>query len=312
VAGFLKVAFLTMTKRRFLVSLTTKDNDYQIEQAESAEAAARKLQLDLQILYAENDAINQSTQILKAIQSAPDLRPHAVVFEPVGGTALPQVARAAASAGIAWAILNREATYLAELRKTATVPLFSLSSDHLEIGRIQGRQFAALLPQVGAVLYIQGPTENSAAKERTAGMQQTKPANIQVTILKGQWTEESAQKSVRSWLKLSTSQRANMDLIAAQDDSMAIGARQAFHELSSESERERWLKLPFLGCDGLPKTGQAWVHSGLLAATVFVPPNAGQAIEMLAGAMHDKKTLPESALTVPRSIPAISELRPRP
>jgi ribose transport system substrate-binding protein len=297
-----------MSKLRILVSLTTNDNDYQIEQAESAENSARKLNVDLQIVYADNDAINQSTQILKAVQAAPAVRPHAVVFEPVGGTALPQVARAASAAGIGWAILNREAPYVAELRKTSTVPIFSLSSDHVEIGRIQGRQFAALLPKGGAVLYIQGPTENSAAKERTAGMQLTKPANIQVTLLKGQWTEESSQKSVRSWLKLSTSQRAAIDIVAAQDDSMAVGARKAFQELP-ELDRERWMRLPFLGCDGLPKTGQAWVRSGILTATVFVPPNAGQAIEMIIDALSKKKPLPETALTVPTSIPDLTELK---
>jgi ribose transport system substrate-binding protein len=297
-----------MSKLRILVSLTTNDNDYQIEQAESAENSARKLNADLQIVYADNDAINQSTQILKAVQAAPAVRPHAVVFEPVGGTALPQVARAAVAAGIGWAILNREAPYVAELRKTSVVPIFSLSSDHLEIGRIQGRQFAAILPKGGAVLYIQGPTENSAAKERTAGMQQTKPANIQVTLLKAQWTEESSQKSVRSWLKLSTSQRAAIDIVAAQDDSMAVGARKAFQELP-ELDRERWMRLPFLGCDGLPKTGQAWVRSGILTATVFVPPNAGQAIEMLIDALNKKKPLPETALTVPTSIPDLTELK---
>jgi ribose transport system substrate-binding protein len=300
-----------MTNLRVFVSLTTNDNDYQIEQALSAEQAARKLHIDLQLAYADNDAINQSTQILKAVQSPEAIRPHAVVFEPVGGTALPQVAKAAASAGIGWAILNREAGYVAELRKTSTAPIFSLSSDHLEIGRIQGRQIAELLPQGGAILYIQGPTENSAAKERTAGMQQTKPANIQVILLKGQWTEESAQKTVRSWLKLSTSQRATIDLIAAQDDSMAMGARKAFQEMPSEFDRERWLRLPFLGCDGLPNTGQAWVRSGLLAATVFVPPNAGQAMEMLADAMQKKKLLPETALTVPASIPPLGKLKIR-
>jgi len=299
-----------MSKQRFLVSLTTNDNDYQIEQAESAEQAARNRNIDLQIVYAGNDAVNQSMQILKAVQAVPGVRPSAVVFEPVGSTALPQVARAAASAGIGWAILNREANYLAELRQNSSAPLFSLSSDHLEIGRIQGRQFAALLPQGGAILYIQGPTENSAAKERTAGMQQTKPANIQVTVLKGQWTEESAQKAVRSWLKLSTSQRAAVDLVAAQDDSMAIGARKAFEELP-ESDAQRWLALPFLGCDGLPKTGQAWVQSGLLAATVFVPPNAGQAIEMLVDAMGGRKAIAASVLTVPKSIPSLADLKPR-
>ena len=301
-----------MKKLRFLVSLTTNDNDYQIEQAQSAEQMARKLGVEARIIYADNDAITQSTQILKEIQSDDEAqRPNAIVFEPVGGTALPQVARAAASAGIGWAVLNRDANYVPELRRTSPAPVFTLTSDHLEIGRIQGRQFAALLPHSGAVLCIQGPAENSAARDRTAGMQETKPANIHVTLLRAQWTEESSQRAVRSWLKLSTSQRAAIDLIGAQDDSMALGARKAFEELTNESDRERWLRLPFTGCDGLPKTGQAWVRSGLLAATIFVPPNAGQAVEMLFQAMQLGKPLPERALTVPVSIPPLEELKRR-
>jgi ribose transport system substrate-binding protein len=299
-----------MAKIKVLVSLTTSDNDYQVEQAQSAEQAASKAGVSAEIIYANNDAINQSTQILRAIQASPEDRPNAIVFEPVGGTSLPQVARAAASADIGWAVLNRDANYIEDLRKTSTAAIFAISSDHVEIGRIQGRQFAAMLPRGGAVLYIQGPSENSAAKERTLGMQETKPANIQIIALRGQWTEESAQRAVRSWLKLTTSQKATVDLIAAQDDSMAIGARKAFEEITNEADRERWLKLPFTGCDGLPKTGQAWVRSGLLTATVFVPPNAGQAIEMFVKAIQDKKRPPDRVLTVPSSIPALAALKP--
>src|SRR5258707_2464244 len=88
-----------MKKLRFLISLTTDDNDYQIEQAQSAEQAARNLGVEAQILYANNDAITQSTQILKAVQATENLRPDAIIFEPVGGTALPQVARSPVSAG---------------------------------------------------------------------------------------------------------------------------------------------------------------------------------------------------------------------
>jgi ribose transport system substrate-binding protein len=297
-----------MKKLRFVVSLTTDDNDYQIEQKESAEQAARKTGVDVQIIHAQNDAINQSTQVLKAIQAPKELRPDAIIFEPVGGTALPQVAKAAVNAGIGWVILNRDATYIEELRKTSTSPLFVISSDHVEIGRIQGRQMAALLRGGGSVLYIQGPSENSAAKDRTLGMQETKPPSVQVTMVKAQWTQESAQRAVRSWLKLTTSQRSAIDLISAQDDSMAMGARDAFKELTNEDERERWLKLPFTGCDGLPKTGQAWVRSGLLAATVFVPPNAGQAIEMLVDAIQNRKMPAERVTTTAVSIPALDAL----
>lgn len=300
-----------MKKLRFLVSLTNDDNDYQIEQANATEEAARRLGVTTQIIYAGNDAITQSTQLLQAIQASPQERPDAIIFEPVGSTALPQVARAAINAGIGWAVLNREATYISELRLMKKAPIFTISADHVEIGRIQGRQFAALLPKGGSILYIQGPSENSAAKDRTIGMMETKSDKIQVTALKGQWTEESSQKAVRSWLKLTTSQKAMIDLIGAQDDSMAIGARKAFQELSSESDRERWLKLPYTGCDGLPKTGQAWVRSGLLAATVYSPPNTGLAIEMLVQNMQQGKELPERALVAPSSIPSLKELRPK-
>jgi ribose transport system substrate-binding protein len=297
-----------MKKVRFLVSLTTDDNDYQIEQAAAAEETARKLDVDVQIMHAGNDAINQSQQLLKVIQSRSEAHPDAIIFEPAGGTALPQVARAAAQAGIGWVVLNREVDYVADLRRTCQAPIFTITADHEEIGRIQGRQLGALLPKGGTVLLIQGPSESSAARQRTAGMYETKPADVEVKTLRGQWTESSAYRTVSSWLRLSTSQQARVDLIAAQDDSMAIGARKAFQDHTSGSARDTWLGLPFLGCDGLPKTGQSWVRSGLLAATVVVPPNTGQAMQMLVKAIQSGTQPPERSLTKVESFPTIDVL----
>jgi len=297
-----------MANLRFIVSLITKDNDYQVEQAAAAQAAAQKVGVDAQILYADDDAITQSTQLLKAIQSDAAMRPHAIVFEPVGGTAFPQVAQAAVSAKIGWAALNREADYIPKLRKTAQVPVFTISSDHKEIGRIQGRQFAALLPKGGCVLYIQGPSENSAARDRTAGMQMTAPHNVQIISLRGRWTEESAQRAVESWLRLNTSNKTQIDVVSAQNDLMAIGARKAFDGVTNITDRERWLRLPFTGVDGLMKTGQTWVRGGTLAATVVVPTNAGQAIFMMTEALKTGKDVAERTLTIPESLPEIEKL----
>lgn len=297
-----------MKKLRFLVSLTTKENDYQLEQAASAQEASRRLGVDLEILYADNDAITQSTQILKALQTEPQLRPDAIAFEPVGATSLPQVARTAAAAGIGWAVLNREADYLSELRKTTRVPIFSISSNHQEIGKIQGQQFAALLSRGGSMLYIQGPSENSAAKDRTTGMHTTLPANIHVTALRGQWTEESAYKSISSWMRLNLANKGGIDLVGAQNDTMAIGARRAFEDTSQGEEREHWLRLPYTGVDGLPKTGQTWVRTGSLKATVVVPANAGQALSMIAEALKSSSGVPERSYTVPTSFPPLEKL----
>jgi ribose transport system substrate-binding protein len=300
-----------MANLRFIVSLITKENDYQVQQAASAQAAAQKLGVDVQILYADNDAITQSTQLLKAIQSDAAARPQAILFEPAGGTAFPQVAQAAVGAKIAWAALNREADYIPQLRKTAQVPVFSISSDHREIGRIQGRQFAALLPSGGCVLYIQGPSETSAARDRTGGMQMTVPHNVQIISLRGRWTEESAQRAVESWLRLNTSNKVQIDVVGAQNDLMAMGARKAFDGVSNIADREKWLRLPFTGVDGLAKTGQAWVRGGTLAATVVVPTNAGQAISVLVEALQTGKPVPERSFTVPESFPAIENLVPK-
>src|SRR5271170_5841370 len=296
-----------MKKLSFLVSLTNDDNDYQQEQAAAAEKAARRLGVDLKIIHANNDAVTKSQQLLHYIQGSASSRPDAIVFEPAGGTGFPQVARAATAADIGWVILNHDADYVHQLRQSCHVPVFSISSDHAEVGQIQGKQFAALLPQGGSVLYIEGPANSSAAHERTVGMNRTKPASIQVKTMRANWTEQSAYRTVSSWLRLRTSQETFIDLVGAQDDSMAAGARKAFAEIA-ESDRERWLKIPFTGCDGLPKTGQSWVRSGLLAATVFVPPNAGQAIEMLVDALQNKKMPAERVVTAAVSIPALEAL----
>ena len=300
-----------MKNLRFLLSLHTRDNDYQVAQAASAEEIAGKLGIKLEIAYADNDAVNQSTQILNAIQGRNDYRPDAIILEPISNIALPQAAQAACTAGIGWAVLNRSPGYIPQLRQLATAPVFDVSVDNLEVGRIQGRQFAALLPKGGSVLYVEGPSRSASAQKRTLGMLETKPANIHISTIRGEWTEHSAQRAIRSWLKLATSQKMAADLVAAQDDSMAMGARKAFQEIADQQEQKRWLRLPFTGCDGQPATGQTWVREGLLAATIYIPPFAGQAIEILARAMKSGTQPPEHALTASYSIPTLDVLARR-
>jgi ribose transport system substrate-binding protein len=293
-------------KLRFLLSLTNDDNDYQIEQASAARQAAGKLGVELQIVHAGNDGIVQSQQLLSSIHSANVPRPDAILFEPAGSTAHPQVARAAADAGIGVVLLNSNADYISELRRRSHVPVFTITSNHEEIGRIQGQQLAALLPAGGIVLYIQGPPDSSAAKQRYTGFLETKSENVQLRVLKAHWTEASARKTVGSFLRLSTSRDAHIAAVCAQDDSMAMGARKAFEECSEL--RKNWQKMAFLGCDGLPNTGQEWVRGKLLTATILIPPNAGQAIEMMVKSIASGTRPPERTFTVAKSFPSLEVL----
>ena len=91
---------------------------------------------------------------------------------------------------------------------------------------------------------------------------------------------------------------------------MAMGARKAFEECSDLCEQLE--KMPFLGCDGLPTTGQAWVREKRLAATIFIPPNADLAIEMMAQSIATG-TLPlERTYTTAKSFPAFDVLEQEP
>jgi ABC-type sugar transport system substrate-binding protein len=308
-AGLSSLAEVTMKQLHFVVSLTTHDNDFQIEQAAAVEETARRLGVDAEILYADNDSAAQQRQILNLIHASTSVRPDGIIFEPVGGTSLLHAARAAVSAGIAWVILNRDADYLPELREGSPVPVFTVTSDHEEIGRIQGRQMEALLPDGGSVLYLTGPSDSLAAKQRTAGMHQTKPVEVQAKVMKGKWTEASGYRAISSWLRLSTSRQSRIDVVSAQNDIMAVGARKAFGELTQGEARERWLSLPYTGCDGLAATGKTWVQHNFLAATVMVPPNTGQAIELLTKAIRNGSMPPRCLLSVPVSYPEIAALR---
>jgi ABC-type sugar transport system substrate-binding protein len=297
-----------MAKLNLLASLITKDNDYQLEQAVAAQDAARREGVNLQIVYAENNAVNQSQQLLKAIQASSQ-RPDAILVEPVG-TGMPQVAAAAAGAGIGWAVLNREVDYVAKLRQNCLAPIFAFTIDQEEVGRIQGRQFAVLLKEGEGVLYIEGPSTD-VARLRTLGMQSTKPPKVSARMLKGDWTERSGYKTVKSWLSLSTSLQLHIGVVGCQNDAMALGARQAFAEVPGIEGQKHWLSRPFTGCDGAPKTGQEWVRRGLLAATVVTPPTMGLAVEIMTKAIRSGVQPPPRTLIPPNSFPPIEEIAVR-
>jgi ribose transport system substrate-binding protein len=297
-----------MSATRILVSLTTRDNDYQRAQAASVESIARRFGATIEIIYADNDPVNQSQQILSAIQKKNhDIE--AVITEPVG-TGMVQVAEAAVKLGIAWAVLNREVDYAARLQQSSGLPVFEVGVDQEAVGHIHAAQIAKLVPTGGTVLYIEGPASGSAARLRAQGTTGKKPMNIELKIIKGNWTEESGHRTIASWLKLSTSRSAGFVAVVAQNDAMAIGARKAFSELSDGSERSHWLSLPHLGCDGLPETGQQFVRRGQMAATVVYPLVAGIALEMYLNAKASHASIVDRTLAAPSSYPPVESLQP--
>jgi ribose transport system substrate-binding protein len=296
-----------MTKLSVLLSLVTDDNDYQREQASAAQAAASQAGFDLRVIYAGGDAITQTKQLLAAVQAPAGERPNAIVVEPAG-TSMPHVAKAAVQQNIGWIVVNRAADYAAELRAARPgVPVAGIAIDNVEVGRLQGRQFAALLPGGGTVLYLEGPAID-VSKQRHAGTLETLPPNIELQSARGRWTEESGAQALQIRLGLRGTKLP--DLVGSQNDDMAMGARKAVEALPAGPQREQWLAVPYTGVDGVPATGLAWVQKQLLAATIITPPLAGLAIELLAKALLNGQSIPERTLVQPTSYPPVDQLRP--
>lgn len=268
-----------------------------------AQEASASLGVELETIFANNDAIQQSQQLLDVIQSR-NTNVNGILVEPAGRTAFPKIAEAAVGAGIAWVLLNCNADYLRMLRAGSKVPAFAVSADNHEVGRIQGRQFSSLLPGGGSILYIQGPSLSTVTEQRTAGMLETKPGNISVRILKSaNWTEEAGFHAVSSWLRLSTSHQEQIHAVQAQNDLLAIGARKAMEQPTSGPTTNNKSRVAFLGVDGLPGTGQAWVRRGILAATVIVPSTASYALNHLVAALQGHEKHRENTLIAPESFP---------
>ena len=293
--------------RRVVVSLITQDQEFQLLQAADARESARRLGLEAEVLFADNNAVLQIQQLFRCVHADEAERPAAIVTETVTGEGLERVARNAVQAGIAWILLNRRVAYMDALRRERPgLAIAMVGTDQEEVGRIQARQFKALLPHGGAVLYLQGPPDTSVAQERLRGAEEgLRGAGIELRVVNGDWTEASGEKAVAAWLRLETSESVPVGLVGSQNDALALGARN--YVLASKPE---WGHVRFTGCDGLPEGGRKLVDQGALAATVVTPSNAGPALERVAAWLHSGRVPPRDVLLEPHSYPPDQAIRP--
>jgi ribose transport system substrate-binding protein len=294
-----------MKKLSIVISLPG-ENNYLREQEAAAKATAQRLGLDLSIINAKSDPVTQSQQLLEIVQ-APSARPDAIVVEPVNNQGLPRVAEAAAAAGVGWVISNALVDYLEALRKNAKAPVFGVSQDHPEVGRMQGRQIRAILPRGGAILYLRGPATNFLASQRSDALESELGVNIQFKSLKIQWTAESAYNSVTSWLRLSTVHAGDTQLVAAQNTDFIQAARRAFEDNTSGDERKKWLALPYCGVS-VPSQVKQLVDSGTLTAAIVTPVTLDTALEILVRHLHTRSQPTQQTFVKAWSQPSLDDL----
>jgi len=288
------------------------DSLYLREQTGAAKAAADRLGIEVDVVNAGMDSVGQSQQLLNFIQGPVDSRPDAILIEPVSAAGLPRVAEAAVAAGIAWVVSNAQVEYIPELRATAKAPVFLVSQDHVEIGRIEGRQMGALLPDGGTVLYLRGPSMSNVATARHQGVLDGVPKKVEVKNLKVQGSSsENAFTTVASWLALSTVRPEGTQIVASQNADFIFGAKKSFESNTQEPDRSKWLAIPCLGV-GVPSQTKPLVDQGVLRAAVLTSVTMDTAIEILARALKDVKQPPEHTIVPAYSYPTLEELTAKP
>lgn len=299
-----------MKGRTIGLFLLSRENEYQRLLEASARSTAKQLGVALDVFFGD-DAYVQTKQIYDFVHASP--AGSALIVESVVDEALATVARHAALAGMGWYLLHRTVAYMDQLRREfPSLPIGSVTSDQRQIGRIQGKHFAALLGGEGAVLYVQGPTGSSIAVERLAGMKEAISGTaIKHHLTRGDWSEKGGEAAVAKWLSTSPS-RSQVKLVGCQNDAMAVGAARALARAAIAFKLPELATLPLTGVDGNPEYGLQLVRRNKLAATIVMPPAAGKAVELVHQTWTTPNFTPPAFVELPvHSYPDLSQLAPR-
>ena len=292
-----------MLAHRLKMSLFLADpaNDWIRAIAHDAAETARHRGFALTTEYSENQAIEQIQQIYAALRQPEGERPDAILVMPVHDQSLERVARAAATAGVAWICLHRATGDLDALRRQFPgVPISMIGPDQPEIGRIQGRQVLTLLPRGGRMLYVQGRPDNLSTTQRAAGLREViAGSTVEIAaVIDGNWSTGDAERGVTRWARLLGPQ-ARADILVCQNDAMAIGARRALRDAAIALAQPALAEMPTIGCDGLPNVGRKLVDEGELCATVILPTPAFPALDAVLHALETRMMPPARILLRP-------------
>ena len=289
--------------------LRTTENDYQVQLKEEALRQGKRAGFTVEVESAQDDAGRQVAQITAALEKAHAGNLVAVLVAPVRDDNLPATVRAAAEAGVEWVLLNREASFIEELRQQFTGrAIFAVTPEQAEIGRIHGQQVRALMPNGGCVLCVTGPLGASSAQHRLDGLKSAMVDPYRLVTLNADWTSEGARLALERWLKEMNKDTEVPGVFVAQNDEMALGLRQAARDAAVRMNLPLD-KTPIIGCDGTPTLGQRLVREGRLRGTVVTPPASGPAVEWIARMRGHGEIPPAVVVQELTSFPALSSLR---
>ena len=249
---------------------------YRVQQnADIKMAAEQHPEVKVVFKDAQNDTLKQLAQMEEFISAGVNL----IIISPKEAAPLTPVVAAAYEKGIPIIVLER--------RVLGDKYTCFIGPNNKKIGKAAGKWIVQKLGGKGKVVELKGLMTTTPGQDRHSGFREgIKDSNGIDVIFEAdmKWLEPDARKEMESAL----ARFPKIDLVYAHNDPGAHGAYLAAQAAGREKD------IIFMGIDGLPQEGQAYVKQGLVSVSYEYPTGGKEAIENALEILNGK--------TVPKEI----------
>ena len=222
--------------------------------------AAAKEHPELRVIFkdAQNQTTVQQNHVREFVSQGVDL----IIVSPLEAAPLTGPIAEAYKSGIPVIVLDR-----AVLGEDFTM---FIGADNVLIGEAAGRWVKEKLGGQGKVVELKGLMTSIPGQDRNAGFRKGIEGSAIEIIFEAdmRWLQPNAQSEMESAL----TRFPKIDLVYAHNDPGAYGAYLAAKAAGREKE------MLFVGIDGLPQEGQAYVAQGILSVSFEYPTGGREAI----------------------------------
>ncbi len=224
-------------------------------------AAAAKAHNNLEIIFkdAANDTLKQRAQIEEFVSNKVDL----IIVSPKEAAPLTKPIAEAYQNGIPVIVLDR--------RVLGTDYTTFIGADNAKIGKAVGEWIFKKTNGLGNVVELEGLMTSTPGQDRHSGFRKGIAGSKLNVVFEAdmKWLEPNARKEMESALAV----HKDIKVVYAHNDP---GAHGAFLAAKAQGLAD---KILFVGVDGLPQEGKAYVEQGILAASFEYPTGGREAIE---------------------------------
>lgn len=256
------------------LSISTLNNPFFVDLRDGGQTAARRLNVNLVVLDAQNDSAREASQIEDLIQR----RVAVIAINPTDSDAIVPTIRKINAARIPVVTVDRGAN--------GGDVLAHIASDNVAGGMMAAEYVGKRLKGRGNVVMLEGIAGTSAARDRGKGFREGLKKYPDIRLVAVQTADFDRAKGLTVMENILQAQR-NIGAVFAQNDEMALGAVQAIE--AAKRQKEMFV----VGFDAIADATAA-VKAGKMAATIAQQPVVmGRLAVEAAVKIINKQTVPK-------------------